>query len=118
MRSSLYPSKNVLGRCYIALKRFYRKGRLTMQKKRRNEKKSELSTFRRELFPRVHFTRPAKRILDGNTPLLHTIFICFVSCSLVLIILLYSFSFKSVHDVCMVTQNIKTKINNNVRKRV
>lgn len=30
-RSSLYPSlENVLGRYYIALKRFHRKGRLTM----------------------------------------------------------------------------------------
>lgn len=39
---SLYPSKNVLRRCYIALKRFYRKGRLTIRKK------NELSAFRRQ----------------------------------------------------------------------
>jgi len=37
-RSSLYPSlENVLGRCYIALKRFHRKGRLTMQKKKKEK---------------------------------------------------------------------------------
>lgn len=89
---SLYPSKNVLRRCYIALKRFYRKGRLTIRKKKR--KKYELSAFRRQ--------HPASTIRDRlneysmiMNPLIFNLFLFILT--FIVIRLLYSVDF-SVPD--------------------
>jgi hypothetical protein len=88
-RSSLYPSKNVLGRCYIALKRFHCKGRLTMQKKKKEKrKKIELSTFRREPSHRASTSPSAKRILNENTLLVQCIIII-----IIIIFILFSYVF-------------------------
>lgn len=132
--SSLCSPKNVLW-LYVALNRFYFDGRLTMHKKakekmgKKRRKKSgafhfsmRVRSLRRRRRPLI--ARPTKRILDRNTHLLHPF--CFPSfshpelCSLVIIILLCSVSFQSVHvPLCVVIIHVyvQTRVASAIRVR-